>query len=127
MSQMRYCGDSIPPSHVLSSNEVLIHFQSDSSTPSSGTGFQMEYNPTGKLNTSIKKNDFVIVLLCIQNFGNTLHFKETLYFLLKTLALMRDSHFFHDLQMQVLFHGVYHGIQFMNFDIKTGIPICNPI
>ena len=52
----RYCGDSIPPSHVLSSNEVLIHFQSDSSTPNSGTGFKMEYIPTGKQNTSIKKS-----------------------------------------------------------------------
>ena len=48
----KYCGDSIPPSHVSSSNEFLIHFQSDGF----GTygGFQMEYNPKG--NTSIQNN-----------------------------------------------------------------------
>ena len=44
------CGDSIPQSHVSSSNEVLIHFQSDYSA--TYTGFKMEYNPLG--NTSIK-------------------------------------------------------------------------
>jgi hypothetical protein len=31
----------------------LIHFQSDGSATK--TGFKMEYNPTGKQNTSIKK------------------------------------------------------------------------
>ena len=45
----KYCGDSIPPSHVSSSNEILIQFQSVNSI--TGTGFQMEYNPTGKENT----------------------------------------------------------------------------
>ena len=47
-----YWGDSIPPSHVSSSNEILINFQSDWSE--TYTGFQMEYNPLG--NTSIQKN-----------------------------------------------------------------------
>ena len=42
----KYCGDSIPPSHVSSSNEVLIHFQFDGAA--TRAGFQMEYNPTGK-------------------------------------------------------------------------------
>ena len=45
----KYCGDSIPPSHVSSSNEILIHFHSDEATTEAG--FQMEYNPTGKQNT----------------------------------------------------------------------------
>ena len=52
----KYCGDSIPTSHVSSSNEVFIHFLSDQS----GTygGFKMEYNPIGKQITSIQnKND----------------------------------------------------------------------
>ena len=40
-----YCGDSIPPSHVSSSNEVLTQFHSDQYTV--GAGFKMEYNPTG--------------------------------------------------------------------------------
>ena len=48
----QYCGDSIPPSHVSSSNEVLIQFHSDQYTV--GAGFKMEYNPTGK--TSIQNN-----------------------------------------------------------------------
>ena len=41
----KYCGDSIPPVHVSSSNEILIHFQSDGHT--TGAGFQIEYKPTG--------------------------------------------------------------------------------
>ena len=54
----KFCGDSIPHSHVSSSNKVLIHFLSDFSNTIAGTvtvygGFQMEYNPTGKQNTSM--------------------------------------------------------------------------
>ena len=45
----KYCGDSIPPSHVSSSNEILIHFHSDQY--SEGAGFKMEYNPTGNTST----------------------------------------------------------------------------
>ena len=48
----KYCGDSIPSSHVSSSNEVLIQFQSDGSY--TRAGFQMEYNPLGKQNISIQ-------------------------------------------------------------------------
>ena len=50
----KYCGNSIPPSHVSSSNEVLIKFQSDGWTTYGG--FQMEYNPTGKQYTSMENN-----------------------------------------------------------------------
>ena len=45
-----YCDDSIPPSHVSSTNEIFIHFQSDIW----GASFQMAYNTTGKQNTSIQ-------------------------------------------------------------------------
>ena len=48
----KYCGYSIPPSHVSSSNEVLIHFQSDGM--GTEAGFKMEYNPTGMQNTPIQ-------------------------------------------------------------------------
>ena len=41
-----YCGDSIPPTHVSSSNEILIQFQSDASIATEA-GFKMEYNPIG--------------------------------------------------------------------------------
>ena len=44
-----YCGDSIPlPSHVSSSNEVLVHFDSYFQSHGSVTRFKMEYNPIGK-------------------------------------------------------------------------------
>ena len=43
---VKYCGDSIPPSHISSSNEILIQFQSDESV--TYNGFKMEYNPLGK-------------------------------------------------------------------------------
>ena len=48
----KYCGDSIPPSNVSSSNEILIHFQSDSSMIEAG--FEMEYIPIGKQNILIQ-------------------------------------------------------------------------
>ena len=50
----KYCGDSIPSGTVSSSKEILVHFESDESLTHSG--FQMEYNPTGKQNTSIQNN-----------------------------------------------------------------------
>ena len=42
----KYCGDSIPPSHVSSGNEVLIHFEADAYN-GNNNGFKMEYNPIG--------------------------------------------------------------------------------
>ena len=51
----KYCGDSIPPSHVSSSNEMLIHFEADDDN-ANNNGFKMEYNPTGKQITSIQNN-----------------------------------------------------------------------
>jgi hypothetical protein len=47
----KYCGDSIPPSHVSSSIKVLLHFQSDGDL--TRAGFEMEYHPIGKDITSI--------------------------------------------------------------------------
>ena len=51
----KYCGDSIPPSHVSSSNKMLIHFEADHINEYNN-GFKMEYNPTGKQNTPIQNN-----------------------------------------------------------------------
>ena len=51
----KYCGDSIPPSHVSSSNEILIHFEADYYNGNT-YGFKMEYNPTGKQKTPIQNN-----------------------------------------------------------------------
>ena len=48
----KYCGDSISPSYISSSNEILIHYQSDGAVTKAG--FKVEYNPTGKQNTSIQ-------------------------------------------------------------------------
>ena len=50
----KYCGNSIPPSHVSSSNEVLIHFQSDGYV--TRDGFKMEYNPSGEEKDINSKN-----------------------------------------------------------------------
>ena len=62
-----YCGDSIPPSQVSSINEILIHFHSDWSGTESG--FQMEYNPTGKQNTSIDIKTHIFFAHQHQNFA----------------------------------------------------------
>ena len=53
-----YCGDSIPPSHASSNNEVLIHFYSDDYNliEARFNGFKLEYNPTGKQITTIQNN-----------------------------------------------------------------------
>ena len=48
----KYCGISISPSYISSSNEILIHYQSDGAVTKAG--FKVEYNPTGKQNTSIQ-------------------------------------------------------------------------
>ena len=54
----KFCGDSIPPGHVSSSNEILIQFQSDEFMDEGDIdgGFKMEYNPLGKQITSIQNS-----------------------------------------------------------------------
>ena len=37
-----YCGKSLPPSQISSSNQLFIHFHSDEFN--TGTGFKLEYN-----------------------------------------------------------------------------------
>ena len=46
MLENPYCGDSLPPSQISSSNQLFIHFHSDGSD--TGTGFKLEYNETSK-------------------------------------------------------------------------------
>ena len=41
-----YCGDSLPPSQISSSNQLFFHFHSDESW--TATGFKLEYNATSK-------------------------------------------------------------------------------
>ena len=43
----KYCGASIPPSHISSSKEIMFHFETDNYNDYEN-GFKMEYNPTGK-------------------------------------------------------------------------------
>ena len=51
----KYCGDSIPPSHISSSKEIMVHFETDNYNGYEN-GFKMKYNPTGKQETSIQSN-----------------------------------------------------------------------
>ena len=48
----KYCGTSIPPSHISSSNMIYIHFHSDGSIEGlleyDYTGFKLEYHLSGK-------------------------------------------------------------------------------
>ena len=67
----KYCGDSIPPSHISSSKEIMVHFETD--IYGNENGFKMEYNPTGKQNTSIQ----IYWRYKMQNFGSTPHIKGT--------------------------------------------------
>ena len=72
----KYCGDAIPPSHVSSSNKILIHFQSDYS--GTEAGFQMEYRPRGKQNTQIQNN--TVYFRDRQKILGTLFIRPTLHF-----------------------------------------------
>jgi hypothetical protein len=51
----KYCGASIPTSHISSSKEIMVHFETDDYNGHEN-GFKMEYNPTGKQNTPIQNN-----------------------------------------------------------------------
>ena len=42
----KYCGDSIPPGHISSTNQALIHFFTN--IAETRTGFKMEYHSTSK-------------------------------------------------------------------------------
>ena len=42
----KYCGDSLPPSQISSSNQLFFHFHSDELD--TATGFKLEYNATSK-------------------------------------------------------------------------------
>ena len=42
-----YCGDSLPPSQISSSNQLLFHFHS-SVEIGTATGFKLAYNGTSK-------------------------------------------------------------------------------
>ena len=54
-----YCGDSLPPSNISSSNHLLIYFQSDQIV--TDTGFKLEYNATSKNSYKIDNCKIVIV------------------------------------------------------------------
>ena len=65
----KYCGSSSPPSHVSSSNEILVHFQSDGSV--TRAGFKMEYNPIGK--THQFKTTLNNMGIIIEKYGSTIY------------------------------------------------------
>ena len=70
----KYCGDSIPPSHVSSSNEILIHFEADWYNDYNH-GFKMEYSPTGNTSTQNNTEDYgyyYIELWEFSSFGKVL-------------------------------------------------------
>ena len=50
----QYCGDSIPLSQISSSNEIMVHFETD--TNSDGNGFKLMYNPTSKYRINLKSS-----------------------------------------------------------------------
>ena len=54
-----YCGDSLPPSNISSSNHLRIDFQSDKAVTE--TGFKLEYNATSKNSYKIDNCKVVIV------------------------------------------------------------------
>ena len=51
----KYCGASIPPSNISSSNEILVHLSTNHYN-GNHKGFKLMYNPTG----NYRINSFVI-------------------------------------------------------------------
>ena len=70
----KYCDVSIPPSHISSSMEILIHFETDMwGLPGDPftTGFQMEYNPIGKAHQL--KTTLTIMRIIIEKYVSSIH------------------------------------------------------
>ena len=85
MLENPYCGDSLPPSQISSSNELFFHFQSDEGF--TGTGFKLEYNATSK---NLYKVDFLKQCRKIQQPFFLFYFiKNTLLMLLNTITRLR--------------------------------------
>ena len=49
----KYCGASIPPSHISSSKEIMVYFQTDSYNGYEN-GFKLTYNPTSNYRINLK-------------------------------------------------------------------------
>ena len=65
-----YCGDSLPPSQISSSNNLFIHFHSNHHHTE--TGFKLEYNATSKNPNKIDNCVIVFVSsLPVKNLDNT--------------------------------------------------------
>ena len=41
----KFCGDSIPPGHISSSKQIMVHFETNSFNDFN-KGFELTYNPT---------------------------------------------------------------------------------
>ena len=57
-----YCGDSLPPSQISSSNYLFIHFLSNNAF--TGTGFKLEYNATSKNTCKIHISPPHVMIIC---------------------------------------------------------------
>ena len=49
----KYCGDSIPPSHISSSTQIMVHFETNYYN-GFNNGFKMIYNPTSNYRINLK-------------------------------------------------------------------------
>ena len=54
-----YCGETLPPSQISSSNQLFIHFHSD--TYYTGTGFKLEFNATSKNSNKMDNSKIIFV------------------------------------------------------------------
>ena len=49
----KYCGDSVPPSHISSSKQIMVHFETNSYN-GFNKGFELTYNPTSNYRINSK-------------------------------------------------------------------------
>ena len=64
----KYCGDSIPSSHISSSNKILIHFKTNYHD-NSDSGFKLEYNPKGESSGSTTTTSSITLITGVTIIG----------------------------------------------------------
>ena len=64
----KYCGDSIPSSHISSSNKILIHFKTNY-YDNSDSGFKLEYNPKGESSGSTTTTSSITLITGVTIIG----------------------------------------------------------
>ena len=90
----KYCGDSVPSSHISSSNEIMVHFETYYNN-GNNDGFKLMYNPISNYRINLINYRLIILFIIssmiiedsIVDQGKDLDFHLELYHLFYSAAL----------------------------------------